>query len=212
MSATQAALRGGNIADRGWMSEATQDQDNARWSKLMSSAQSGDEQAYRALLGELALVIKRYLLSRFGYHDQLDDCVQECLLGLHDARHTYDPRRPFKPWLFAIVRHKAVDHLRKLGPRRQVVTDPATVDRLAEIAADQGFQDECRERELALHDCLRRLSAKAKRVVRAIYHEDLSAEECAAREGGKPGAIWTMLSRVRTQLRGCIEAKLGSAS
>lgn len=87
--------------------------DDARWGALMTSAQAGDEAQYRQLLTELSRVIKNYLHSRLGHHHFIEDCVQESLMAIHQARHTYDPRRRFRPWLFAIVRHKAIDALRR---------------------------------------------------------------------------------------------------
>ncbi|MEH6584592.1 MAG: RNA polymerase sigma factor [Halioglobus sp.] len=87
--------------------------DEARWSSLMIAAQGGCEADYRCLLGELSDVITRYLRSRIGSHHFIEDCVQETLIAIHLARHTYDPGRNFRPWLFAIVRHKAIDALRK---------------------------------------------------------------------------------------------------
>lgn len=86
--------------------------DELRWAALMVSAQAGDEADYCVLLTELSEVVKRYLCSRFGAHDFIEDCVQDILVAIHQARHTYDPRRRFRPWLFAIVRHKAIDALR----------------------------------------------------------------------------------------------------
>jgi RNA polymerase sigma-70 factor (ECF subfamily) len=87
--------------------------DDARWSALMASAQAGHEADYRVLLAEMSQVITRYLLSRIGSQHFVDDCVQETLIAIHQARHTYDPHRSFRAWLFAIVRHKAIDALRK---------------------------------------------------------------------------------------------------
>jgi RNA polymerase sigma-70 factor (ECF subfamily) len=92
-------------------------EDEARWSALMGRAQSGDAAAYRQLLGELSSLVERYLRTRLGSHDFIEDCVQEVLLAVHEARHTYDPRRAFRPWLFAIVRHKATDALRRAEVR-----------------------------------------------------------------------------------------------
>ena len=101
------------------------------WAALMVRAQQGHEAEYRQLLGELAEAVYRYLLSRFGHHHFLEDCVQDILVAVHQARHTYDPQRRFRPWLFAIVRHKAIDTLRRqrshqnaldrLRPDRQVL-------------------------------------------------------------------------------------------
>lgn len=89
--------------------------DEARWSGLMASAQSGDELAYRQLLGELSRVVYNYLSHRLGASHFVDDCVQEVLIAVHQARHSYDPTRPFRPWLFAIVRYKAIDAMRRGG-------------------------------------------------------------------------------------------------
>ena len=65
-------------------------------------------------------MIKAYLLSRFGPLEILDDCVQESLIAIHNARHTYDPNRPIRPWLYTIVRHKTIDMLRRQNSERRL--------------------------------------------------------------------------------------------
>ena len=97
-----------------------QESDEQRWSALMASAQSGNEADYRELLGELADVVQRFLRSRFGDHHFIEDCVQESLIAIHQARHTYNPKRPFRPWMFAIVRNKAIDSLRSRQRREKM--------------------------------------------------------------------------------------------
>lgn len=96
--------------------------DEQRWSTLMANAQMGNESDYRILLTELTNVIYNFLRSRFGNHHFTEDCVQDTLIAIHQARHTYDQRRPFRPWLFAIVRHKAIDTLRKQHTRQKVTS------------------------------------------------------------------------------------------
>jgi RNA polymerase sigma-70 factor (ECF subfamily) len=97
-----------------------QDSDEQRWSALMVSAQRGNESDYRLLLGELAGVVQGFLRNRFGNHPLIEDCVQEALIAIHQARHTYHPDRPFRPWFFAIVRYAAIDTLRKQERRERV--------------------------------------------------------------------------------------------
>jgi RNA polymerase sigma-70 factor (ECF subfamily) len=46
-----------------------------------------------------------------GAHEA-EDLVQEILIGLHGKRHTWDPARPFLPWLHAIARYKLIDFTR----------------------------------------------------------------------------------------------------
>lgn len=99
--------------------------DESRWSALMVSAQAGNQDDYRVLLKELGDVVHRFLCNRFGNHHFIEDCVQEALVAVHNARHTYDAQRPFRPWLFAIVRHKTIDILRKQRTRENA-TDQFT--------------------------------------------------------------------------------------
>ena len=94
--------------------------DEQNWSRLMVNAQAGNESDYRQLLTELTDVIFNFLRSRFGDHHFIEDCVQETLMAIHQARHTYDQHRPFRPWLFAIVRHKAIDTLRKQSTGKEL--------------------------------------------------------------------------------------------
>jgi RNA polymerase sigma-70 factor (ECF subfamily) len=88
----------------------------------MASAQSGNESDYRQLLGELTVVVQKFLRSRFGNRPVIEDCVQEALIAVHQARHTYNPNRAFRPWLFAIVRNRTIDTLRKQQQRDNVAS------------------------------------------------------------------------------------------
>lgn len=89
------------------------DDDERRWSNFMAAAHGGDARLYEQLLHELGGVIEQFLRSRFGDLSFTEDCVQECLLAVHNGRHTYDPARPFRPWFFTIVRNKTIDLLRR---------------------------------------------------------------------------------------------------
>ncbi len=81
----------------------------------MASAQLGDKAAYGALLRGCT-PIAAATARRVGVPaDRVDDVVQETLLTVHRARATYDPARPFLPWLRAIAQRRAVDCLRTHG-------------------------------------------------------------------------------------------------
>ena len=75
------------------------DASEIKWAELMCQAQQGDEKAYSLLLRDLSSALQKKLRRQFGYASFIDDCVQESLLAVHAARHTYQPHRPFKPWL-----------------------------------------------------------------------------------------------------------------
>src|SRR5258707_4605028 len=86
---------------------------------LMERAQDGDRIAYASLLKEVAPIVKRVLQSRMGFLSPADreDIVQDILLSLHAARATYDPERPFTPWLMTIIHNRTVDHARRYSRR-----------------------------------------------------------------------------------------------
>jgi RNA polymerase sigma-70 factor (ECF subfamily) len=84
-----------------------------RWGMLVSAAQRGDEAAYETFLVELQAWLPRYYRRRFP-SSAIDDAVQETLLAVHTTKQTYDPARPFGPWLTAIVRYKWIDWIRRL--------------------------------------------------------------------------------------------------
>jgi RNA polymerase sigma-70 factor (ECF subfamily) len=124
------------------------------------------------LLTELGTSIHGYLRGRFGAADFVEDCVQESLLGVHAARHTYDPSRPFDPWLFAIVRHKTVDWLRRM--ERLDGARARTGGVQAGAAAGGSAAD-------ALPACLSRLEPLYRDIVVLTKLQGLSVAEAARR-------------------------------
>ncbi len=87
--------------------------DEATLARLMALSQQGDKQAYAALLESCQRWLRGYYSRRIA-PSSLDDLVQETLIALHTKRASWDPARPFLPWLAAIARYRWVDHLRKL--------------------------------------------------------------------------------------------------
>jgi RNA polymerase sigma factor (sigma-70 family) len=83
--------------------------------ELMRAAQAGDGTAYRQLLEEMTPRIRRIVRSQRSFlpAEDIEDLVQEILLSVHAVRATYDPNRPFLPWLLAIARNRLVDGARR---------------------------------------------------------------------------------------------------
>jgi RNA polymerase sigma-70 factor (ECF subfamily) len=169
-------------------------QSEERWSAWLARAQDGDSQAYASLLRELKGAIRAYLISRFGYSDTLDDCVQECLLAIHEARHTYDVRRPVRPWLFAIVRHRTIDFLRKHKPRAMETTD---------LVAHEPDWAVSRDGE----QLLARLSATLREPLLLTKFFGLTTRECAARLGVSESVVKVRVFRGIRKLRAMWEAE-----
>ena len=77
-----------------------------RWSALMASAQHGDRAAYRRLLTEIADLVRCWR-RRSGMDGRACEAlVCNVLRTLHRVRHTYQPSRPFMPWLLSVLRYE----------------------------------------------------------------------------------------------------------
>src|SRR5262249_16019281 len=87
--------------------------------QLMQAAQAGDVEAYVELLRAITPQIRGivYRRLRFSGVQGVDDVVQDILLSMHAVRATYDPERPFMPWLLAITRNRLVDGARRAARR-----------------------------------------------------------------------------------------------
>src|SRR5262249_28862695 len=78
--------------------------EQGRRARLMADAQRGDRDAYGALLNDLGPIVMRLVRRHVRDGNDTEDVYQDVFTALHRARHTYDPSRPFEPWLFAITR------------------------------------------------------------------------------------------------------------
>ena len=61
--------------------------------RLMTQAQDGDRQAYEDLLTRVSRLVQAFVRRRVGDAQWSEDVVQDSLVALHRARHTYDGAR-----------------------------------------------------------------------------------------------------------------------
>ncbi len=109
-------------SERQGASEARIERDR-RWSALMLRAQEGDRLAYDRLLRGVAPFIRAIASRQHRAADQVEEIVQDVLLTIHRMRHTYDPARPFAPWLAAIARCRSIDALRRRFRQKEFEID-----------------------------------------------------------------------------------------
>src|SRR5258708_24456234 len=86
------------------------------WGALMARAQTGDKAAYRQLLVEITPYVRSIASRYHRVREDVEDAVQDVLLSVHAIRHSYDPGRPFGPWLATVADRRAPDRPRQ--PRR----------------------------------------------------------------------------------------------
>jgi RNA polymerase sigma-70 factor (ECF subfamily) len=102
-----------------------QDRESPELETLMMKYQQADRTSAELFIQILIPMLTRFFLSTPDGRHGADDLVQETLLRLHRARHTYRPPDPVLPWVFAIARHVRVDQYRK---RRRIAMREEAVE------------------------------------------------------------------------------------
>ena len=167
---------------------------------LMIRAQQGDAMAYAELLALLAAAARRYARNRLGDVAWIDDVAQETLLTIHAARRTYDARRPFAPWFYAILSSRLIDVLRK---EKRVSAREVAADVLPEvISGSEALPERSDEVDLdRVKAALAALPARQREVVHALKVEDESVKEVSERLGMSESAVKVTAHRGYKALR-----------
>src|SRR6516225_4780135 len=169
------------------------------WSILMARAQDGDRAAYRRLLGEIAPYLRALAARRHRDPSDAEDAVQDILLTLHAIRHTYDPTRPFGPWLATIANHRLIDRLRRQGRLRSRET--ALMPEHETFSAGQPNLCEKSLDRRELREAVEKLPAGQRQAVRLLKLEERSLKEAAAISGMSIRSLKVAAHRALKSLR-----------
>ena len=184
----------------------TVDEREQRWAEAMRAERRGEAIAYERMLKEVATALGRLLAPRLvrvglGGHEA-EDLVQEILIGLHGKRRTWDPARPFLPWLYAITRYKLIDFMRHRRRETWRRVDLPLEDwfEIVEAPADEtnGPTWEV-DRHLAV------LPVSQRKIVRAIAVEGASVRNVARGLATSEGVVRMTLHRAIRRLLGAAD-------
>jgi RNA polymerase sigma-70 factor (ECF subfamily) len=89
---------------------------------LLARAARGDRGALATLYDRHSGAVFGYAYRLTGERASAEDAVQEAFLALLRSR-SYDPRRPFLPWMLTVTRNAALDLMRKRTRRGEVTLD-----------------------------------------------------------------------------------------
>jgi len=173
--------------------------DAAAWSSLMARAQDGDTVAYRRLLEDAIPYLRSLAARHRALSGETEDVVQDILLTLHAVRHTYDPGRPFGPWLVAIARRRIVDRLRRRG---RIAAAETTLEPKHETIAATGANIHmavARRREL--QGAIGALPAGQRQAILLLKLRGLSLREAALESGMSIAALKVASHRAMKALR-----------
>jgi RNA polymerase sigma factor (sigma-70 family) len=170
--------------------ESTASTRRARW---MAEVQRGDREAYRALLDDIRPAVQQFVRRRVRDVEEAKDVYQDVLMALHRARRTYEPGRPFDPWLFAIARRVVARRRGERVAREAREVHSALLPEVP-VAADGHLK-------LQLEEALGRLSAEQRQALVLLKLHGLSIARAAPLVGTTVGALKVRAHRAYRALK-----------
>ena len=168
---------------------------------LMRESLAGDQRAYAALLQETTRLLRPFLAKRLSIANEVDDLMQEILISIHKARHTYDGNRPYKPWVYAIAKFRLQDHLRMhySDQLRHALDFDEFEEYLLEPVTESLMSYESISGEVE------KLPEKQAMILRFLHQEGYTAKEVAEKTGMTESAIKVAAHRAYKVLRKKLE-------
>jgi RNA polymerase sigma-70 factor (ECF subfamily) len=172
--------------------------------QLVARVRAGDEGAFEALYLAHHDALWRFAYGYVHSREVAEELVQDVFLALWSGRAEWQVRTRVRAWLYAAVRHQALNHL-----RHERLALPALRARAGEDAAPPamgapppGPDDALEARELrdAVQHAVEQLPERRRAAMTLRWKHDLAAPEIARVLGTTPEAVRVLLTRARREL------------
>ena len=165
---------------------------------LVLRCQTGDEDAYRELIGRYGPRLRYFLRTRLASADRIDDLLQEVWLEVVRQLPRLQDAGAFTAWIYRIARGKTTLELRRAGPLRQ------TPDNV-ETAAAEDEPEFSPEDAARIHRALAELPVEQREVLALRFLEDLSYEEIGLVLGCPLGTVRSRIYYAKRALKQLLE-------
>lgn len=156
----------------------------------------------------LAMPMLRSWLRHLGASwDQIDEALQETAVWCCDHAEEFTPETNFAAWVRSVARFRLLALWRTQGREAARLASAALVEAIPDREWDMVPQW-AEERTRALGACLKSLPQAAGRLVDQVYRHGRSAGDIAKEQGANANAIHMALTRIRQQLKSCVDRRL----
>lgn len=140
-----------------------------------------------------------YLARSAGNSEDGRDLLQETLIKAWEGYGDYDERGRARAWLFTIARRALIDWTRSRPP--EISTEPVTLERRADPAADPHEQVVARSIEKAVLGALEGVAEERRSVFLMRHHTPMTFREIAETLGIPLGTALSHMHHVTRTLR-----------
>ncbi len=166
-------------------------------------AKGQQHEALTCLMRAYGDEIFRFCVSQLASRSDAQDVLQTVFVQAYQGLEKFEGKSAFRTWLFAIARHRCLDHI-KIARRRQARVE--FVDEVPEPPPDIDATPTDPQLTRALRRCLDALPESVRTVVLLRFQAGFSYAELAQQSKEKAGTLQARVVRALPTLRRCLEA------
>lgn len=169
---------------------------------ILRSAQRGDVEAINDVVLGYQQPVFNLCYRMLGDRTEAEDAAQEALIKAVLHLNSYDPERPFKPWVLRIASNECIDRIRRRKPL--LYLDGMGQDGAWEWQAGHSPNPEAEmlqhEQQVQIREVLENLPPLDRSIITLFYWEGLSYVEIGEVTGLSVSAIKSRLFRARRMM------------
>ena len=172
---------------------------------LLARAALRDQKAFAALYQQASPILYGLLLKLTRERELAADLLQEGFVRIWQRASDYRPQlgQPMT-WMGSIVRHLAIDRLRRGEHRHRAELDDNGWARMADPGLSPDEELNIQQGDSALASCLERLEPEPRRAVLLAYFEGLTHEAIAQSLNRPLGTVKAWVRRSLQRLKTCL--------
>lgn len=167
---------------------------------LIEMAANGDRRAFGELVTRYQRRLFRFVFMLVKSKDGADDIVQDAFINAWQALATFEPDKPFYPWLSTIARNLALNRLKRDArqkPASEIEEDFENVPEQALNPLDEMIE---KENDLVFAKAVMSLPEQYRTVFILRMIEKMPYEKIAEQLNISPGTVDSRLHRARAKL------------
>jgi RNA polymerase sigma-70 factor (ECF subfamily) len=178
--------------------------DEVRDEVLARRAASDDMEAFEELVNRHRAAVYRLARTVTGNHHDADDAAQETFLRVFRSLGSYDPNRPFRPWLKRITYNTSLNVLRSSKVRsRETATE--SLPELADPSPGPGSSIQSGQTVKKIDEALHNMPGELRTTLLLRAVDGMSYKEIAAATEVRIGTVMSRLSRARERVHEVLE-------
>ena len=165
--------------------------------RLLNKAMAGCSSSFENLMNQYIQLIYNYIITKVKNRVDVEDLLQEVMLGAYQSLSSFNQASSFKTWLIGIAKRKIADFYRK--HYKEETTDLEKI----EISYQEDY-DEISTR-MDINNILKSLSREDQELVELIFKFQLSYKEIEEITQIPLGTIKSRVHSIKAKLKPLLE-------